>query len=45
MLEEDICAYARINNKISCTGMYCNSGNFREGFIFAKLRIGEVSWK
>ena len=25
------------------SGGYCKFGNFREGFIFAKLRIGEVS--
>ena len=25
--------------------IYCKFGNFREGFIFAKLRICEVSWK
>ena len=24
---------------------YCKLGNFREGFIYAKLRICEVSWK
>ena len=25
--------------------VYCKFGNFREGFIFAKLSICEVSWK
>ena len=24
---------------------YCKFGKFCEGFIFAKLRISEVSWK
>ena len=32
------------NTRVRLWG-YCKSGNFREGFIFAKLRICEVSWK
>ena len=29
----------------NCSTLYCKFGNFHEDFIFAKLRICEISWK
>ena len=45
--EHDGCLYKTDDAKLNITKrlhkIYCKSGNFREGFIFAKLRICEVS--
>ena len=34
---------SRISNNVQNHSNYCKFGNFREGFIFAKLRNGEIT--